>query len=265
MTKRFLSLGCFVALFTLTAFFARAETKLPSILGSHMVLQQGAACPIWGWDDAGTEVTVSFAGQTHTAKAGKDGRWQVSLTAMKANAKGAALTVKGSSTVKLNDVLVGEVWLCSGQSNMGFPVAAANDPDLEQLSANYPNIRLIAVPRMGTQEPQDDFDGQWEACTPDTVGQFSAVGYFFGRQIHQTLNVPVGLIDNAWGGSACEAWIQRNRLEKLPAAKPYMAQWAETEAKFDESKMKADYENKMALWQKRFEKAKSTNKSCKTI
>ena len=114
MTQRLFSLGWTVVLFTFTTIFAQADTKLPSILGSHMVLQQGAACPIWGWDDASTEVTVSFAGQTHTTKAGKDGRWQVSLTAMKANAKGAPLTVKGSSTVKLVDVLVGEVWLCSG-------------------------------------------------------------------------------------------------------------------------------------------------------
>jgi sialate O-acetylesterase len=236
-----------------------ADVRLPSIFGDNMVLQQGLECPIWGWSDPGEKVTITVKGIEHNVVADKSGQWRVKLRKLETSNDPISITIQGKNSIELKNVLIGEVWVCSGQSNMGFPVAAANDPDLEQLSANYPNIRLITVPRVGTQEPKDDFDGQWEACTPDTVGQFSAVGYFFGRQIHQSLNVPVGLIDNAWGGSACEAWIQRNRLEKLPSAKPYMAQWAETEAKFDEAKMKADYENKLALWQKRVEKAKSSN------
>ncbi|MEC8927826.1 MAG: sialate O-acetylesterase, partial [Verrucomicrobiota bacterium] len=201
-----------ILFFTLVPFLVTAETRLPSIIGNHMVLQRDVACPIWGWDDAGREVTVSFAGQTHSTKAGKDGRWQVKLKAMPANAKGATLTIKGSSTHKLGNVLVGEVWVCSGQSNMAWSVDRAYDPDLESLTAKFPNIRLISVPQVGTQEPQKDFKGEWVAATPETVKQFSAVGYFFGRTLHQALDVPVGLIDNAWGGSAAEAWIRRDLL-----------------------------------------------------
>ena len=131
MTKRLLSLSCIVVI--LSAFFVQAETKLPSIIGSHMVLQQGEKCPIWGWDDSDKQVTVEFAGQKHTAKVGDDGRWEVHLDSMKANAKGQTLTIRGSSKIELTDVLVGEVWLCSGQSNMEWRVRQSANPQ-EELS-----------------------------------------------------------------------------------------------------------------------------------
>ena len=156
MTQRLFSLGWAVALFSLTTIFAQAETKLPNILGSHMVLQQGAECPIWGWDEPGTMVTVTFAGQSHNAKAGKEGRWQVNLSAMKANPKGRALTVKGTSTVKLTDVLVGEVWLCSGQSNMEWTVTRSMNAKEEIAAAKHPLIRHIKVPHTLAQTPQSN-------------------------------------------------------------------------------------------------------------
>ena len=133
-------------------------------------------------------------------------------------------------------MLVGEVWICSGQSNMQWAVAQANDADLESLTAKYPEIRLISVPQVGTQEPQDDFKGQWEVCTPETVGGFSAVGYFFGRQLHQTLDVPIGLIDDAWGGSACEAWVRRDLLAADAKYKPLLDRWEEIEKDAPEAK-----------------------------
>ncbi len=134
------------------------------------------------------------------------------------------MTVKGKNTITvLDDVLVGEVWICSGQSNMQMSVNGPNDADLEILAAKFPKIRLISVPQVGTQEPQDDFKGEWELCTPETVAGFSAVGYFFGRQLHETLGVPVGLINDAWGGSACEAWVHRKLLEADPKYKGLMA------------------------------------------
>ena len=123
------------------------------------------------------------------------------------------MTIQGKNTLNFDNILSGEVWICSGQSNMQWSVNAANDSDLEKLSADYSQIRLVSVPRVGTQVPMDDFEGQWEECSPETVGNFSAVGYFFGRQLHTTLNVPIGLINNAWGGSAAEAWIKRDLLE----------------------------------------------------
>ena len=168
-----------------------ADVKVPSIFGSHMVLQQGQNNPVWGKADAGEKVTVTIAGQTHSATAGDDGKWKVKLDPLPAGGP-HTLSIQGNNSIVLEDVLVGEVWLCSGQSNMQWPVAAATDPDLETRTAHYPQIRLITVPQVGTQEPQDDFAGSWQPCTPETVGEFSAVGYFFGRQLHQTLQVPVG-------------------------------------------------------------------------
>ena len=131
------------------------------------------------------------------------------------------------------NILVGEVWLCSGQSNMQWGVSSSDDSDLETLSANYPNIRLISVPQVGTQVPQKDFEGSWEAVNQQSSASFSAVGYYFGRRLHQILQVPVGLIDNSWGGSACEAWIPKDRLMVHPIAQPYMMEWREKERNYD--------------------------------
>ena len=224
MTKRFFSLGCFVALFTLTAFFAQAETKLPSILGSHMVLQQGEVCPIWGWDDADAEVTVSFAGQKHTAKVGDDGRWQINLTAMKANAEGRTLTVKGSTVVELKDVLVGEVWLCSGQSNMEWTVARSTNAKEEIANAKHPLIRHIKIPHRPSAKPESDVKaGGWQPCTPAVVGNFTAVGYYFARNLQDELEVPIGLIGSNWGGTRIEPWIPPVGFKSVPALKTNFA------------------------------------------
>ena len=223
----------FLALFFLCG-SALAELRTPSIIGENMVLQQKHKNPIWGWAEAGEAITVSIAGQTHKTKADKSGAWKVTLNSMEASAKAATLSIKGkSSSLSYPNVLVGEVWICSGQSNMGWAVNGSDDSDLEILTADFPNLRLISVPQVGTQEPQDDFNGQWEATTPEVAKNFSAVGYFFGRRLHQALRVPVGLIDNAWGGSACEAWIPRDRLNATAVAKPYMDQWRETESNYD--------------------------------
>lgn len=236
---------------------ARGDVKLPNIFGSHMVLQQGLNDRVWGTADAGEEITVTIAGQKKTTKAGADGKWSVMLDPLGAGGP-YTMTVKGRNEIKYDDVLVGEVWICSGQSNMQWDVAAANDPDLESLAAHFPNIRLISVPQVGTQEPQSNFDGKWDVCTPDTARSFSAVGYFFGRQLHQTLGVPVGLIDDAWGGSACEAWIRRDRLAADERYQPLMARWDEIEKRFPEDK--AAYEVKLAEWKVAAEKAKNEGK-----
>ena len=252
----------FLILFITLTSFVSADVKLPSIFGDNMVLQQGIENPIWGWADSGEKVTIHIEGHDKKldSMAGESARWQLKLPKLKASNEPIEITIKGKNTITLKNVLIGEVWVCSGQSNMQWPVDASNDPDLEKLSANYPNIRFITVPRIGTQEPQNDFEGQWEACNPETAGQFSAVGYFFGRQLHQTLGVPVGLIDNAWGGSAAEAWIRRDRLDKLPAAKPYMEQWKNTEANYDEAKINADFKKKLAAWETRAKAARESKK-----
>src|SRR5262249_41024204 len=157
-------------------------------------------------------------------------------------------------TITLDDVLVGEVWVCSGQSNMAFAVNQSYDGDLGSLAAKDTQIRLISVPQVGTQEPQDDFKGRWEVCTPETVKTFSAVGYYFGRQLHETLRVPVGLIDDAWGGSACEAWIRRDRLAADPIYKPLLERWEKIEQ--GQPQQAKDYEDKLAAWKAEVAKAK---------
>ncbi len=244
----------------LSAAVARAEIKLSSIIGDNMVLQRGMAVPVWGWAEPWEKVKVTFAGQTHRATAGKDGKWQVKLDAMKANTKPQSMTIKGANTITLKNILVGEVWICSGQSNMAWPVRASNDPDLEIAAAKYPHIRMISVPQVGTQEAQNDFKGQWEACTPEVAANFSAVGYFFGRQLHQTLDVPVGLIDNAWGGSAAEAWIPRDVLAKHDRYGALLKQWDDLAAKYDHDKAMAAYRQRRAKWQDAAKEAKAAGK-----
>jgi sialate O-acetylesterase len=236
---------------------ARADVKLPAIFGSHMVLQQGQKDRVWGSAAPGEEVSVSIGDQTKTAAADKDGKWTVTLDPLPVGGP-LTMTVKGKNTITFDDVLVGEVWICSGQSNMQFSLSASYDGDIEALAAKFPKIRLISVPQVGTQEPQNDFKGQWQVCTPDTARDFSAVGYYFGRQLQETLDVPVGLIDDSWGGSACEAWINRERLAEDEKYKPLLARWEATEKRYPQDK--GDYETKLAAWKEAVEKAKAEGK-----
>ena len=236
---------------------ARADVKVPAVFGSHMVLQRDQKDRVWGWAEPGEEVTVKIAGQSHATKAGADGSWQVMLEPMAAGGP-HVLSIQGKNAINLDDVLVGEVWLCSGQSNMQWPLFLSRDADLEVATAKYPNIRLITVPNFGTQEPQKDFRGAWQTCQSETASGFSAVGYFFGRQLHQTLGVPVGLINDAWGGSACEAWIRRDVLAADPKFERMLKRWEQFEK--DYPRAKADYDLKHAEWKHAAEKAKSEGK-----
>lgn len=249
------TLSC-LALTLMSGSPVRADVKTPAIFGSHMVLQQGQKNRVWGWAADGEEVTVSIDKQKLTAKPGAGGRWQVELEPLAVGGP-YTLTIQGKNTLTFDDVLVGEVWICSGQSNMQWSVNRANDPDLERLTAKFPKIRLITVPNVGTQEVQTDFKGAWTACTPDTVDNFSAVGYFFGRQLHQTLDVPVGLINNAWGGSACEAWINRDLLAKEGKYDELLARWKAEEENLP--KAIEEYKDKYAKWEIAAREAKDKN------
>ncbi|MBM80216.1 MAG: sialate O-acetylesterase [Planctomycetaceae bacterium] len=244
---------CLTALVLSIASIANADVTLPNIFGSHMVLQQGQKNKVWGWADAGENVTVTIGGQTHSATADKDGNWSVKLESMKVGSGPHKMSVQGKNEVSFDDILVGEVWICSGQSNMAWSVDRANDPKLEILAAKFPNIRLISVPQVGTQEPQKNFTGEWARCSPETVGQFSAVGYFFGRQLHQTLGVPIGLIDNAWGGSACEAWIPRDVLKAEGRYEELLKKWTDVEADYD-------YDALLTKYKERAKKARAAGK-----
>ena len=240
---------------------AEAELKLPAIVGDQMVLQQKQANPIWGWDQPGTEVKVSFGDQSKSAKADATGRWSVKLDPMPASADGAVLTISGTSKRELQDVVVGEVWMCSGQSNMAWPVANDWKFEVESLASNHPGIRLISVPQVGTQEMQSDFNGKWEAATPESVKNFSAVGFFYGRYLHEILGVPVGLIDNAWGGSAAEAWIRRDTIEKDDRFKALIDDWKQREELAQSDEAKEKHEQVMKKWKERVAKAKAEGKA----
>ncbi|MEI6366688.1 MAG: sialate O-acetylesterase [Planctomycetota bacterium] len=235
-----------------------AEVSLNNMFGDHMVLQQGIGNKVWGKADPSEPITVTFGSQVHSTTAGADGMWSVLLNPVAEYGGPHTLTVKGKNTVTFNDVLIGEVWVCAGQSNMQWGINSANDADLEKASAKLPMIRLLSVPQVGTQEPQSNFNGKWAVCTPETVANFSAVGYLFGRQLQQTLGVPVGLINNAWGGSAAEAWVKRDTLKANEKLKPLHDRWTKMEASYEVSK--ADFEAKMVQWKAASEKAKADGK-----
>jgi len=238
-----------------------AELKLPAIIGDHMVLQQKLADPIWGWDTPGAKVTVTFAGQTKTAEVGVDGKWLVKLDPLAANEQPQSLHISdGLQTIEVADVLIGEVWMCSGQSNMGFSVRGDWNADVELAAANFPKLRLVTVPPVGTQELQENFKGAWSATTPNTAANFSAVGFFFGRYLHQVLGVPVGLINNSWGGSAAEAWVRRASLESDARFAPLMERTVKEEADKQSEKGRADYAAAMEQYKAEADKAKAENR-----
>lgn len=216
MPHRVLALHLCFTLFCMTTAELQAETKLPSIIGSNMVLQRDQAVPIWGWDDPGTKVTVKFAGQTISSTANDEGRWHIRLKPLKA-AESLEMTIQGTSQVKLSNVAVGEVWLCSGQSNMEWTVSNSNNPKEEIAAADFPGIRHIKIPHTPKATPQTDVPSSgWQPTSPQTVGSFTAVGYFFGRKLHQELGVPIGLIGSNWGGTRIEPWTPPVGFKKVP-------------------------------------------------
>ena len=194
-----------------------AAVTLPSVLNAHMVLQRDRPVPVWGWADAGEKVVVSFAGQAKEVITGADGRWQVNLDAMPASAEPRTMVIKGTNELKLDDVLVGEVWIGSGQSNMQWSVEASADPQNEIAAANHPGIRLFLVPLVSSPVPMKNVEASWTACSPQTVPKFSAVLYYMGRHLHRELNVPVGLIASSWGGSRIEPWTPVEGFEQVPS------------------------------------------------
>ncbi len=235
---------------------ARADVKLPAMFSDHAVLQRDMPVPVWGWAEPGEEVTVAIAGQTHKATADEKGKWSVKLEPLSLG-EPLTLVVEGKNRLERNDILVGEVWVCSGQSNMEWTVANASNSELEIPAANRPNIRVITVTGPGSQTRVEDCNGKWEAVTPESIKDFSAVGYFFGRELQDHIGVPIGLIDNSWGGSACDAWIRRDKFEGNPVLQPVLERWAKTESEYDELKEMAKHKEALQNWQKKADAAKA--------
>lgn len=196
---------------------AGADVRLASIFSDHMVLQRDRPIRIWGWADPRQSVTVTLGDATATATADESGRWQAELPARAASAQPVSLTVRAGNAITLEDILIGEVWLCSGQSNMEWTVALSTNAPQEIAAADHPLIRHIKVPHAPATTPQETFEGQWQICSPATAGAFTACGYFMARDLLEELQVPIGLINSSWGGTRIEPWTPPAGFAQVPA------------------------------------------------
>lgn len=218
---------------------ARAEVKPNPLFTDGMVLQRNTEVPIWGTANRGEQVTVQFQGQAATTRAGKDGNWKVLLRNLKAGGP-FEMTIKGENTLELKNVLVGEVWLCSGQSNMAWPLERSASAERHIAESRNPNIHLFQVAFNHTDTPVKEVKGQWVECGPETVAKFSAVAYFFGRDLQKNLGVPVGLIQSAVGGTPSEAWTSRRTLEGNSAFRKILQNYAEAVKNYPQAKEQYD-------------------------
>lgn len=242
---------------------ARAEVKLPGIFGNQMVLQRDIALPVWGWAEPGETVKVAFGSQSKTATADAQGKWSVTLNPVKAGGP-FTLRVQGSkNTIEKTDILVGEVWLCSGQSNMAMTVGGVLNKDAEIAASDYPKIRLFTVPRKTAVTPQDNCGGDWKVCGPKTVPGFSAAAYFFGRRLHQELGVPVGLIDSSWGGTPIQAWTSLNTHQASPDLQPMLENLKKAIASWNPEAASQRFKQEVAKWEAAAAKAKAEGKEFK--
>jgi sialate O-acetylesterase len=244
---------------------ADADVTLAPIFGDHAVLQRDKPVPVWGTSAAADSVAVTFHGQTAKATAGADGRWKLSLGPFAASAEPADLVVAGRSTVTLHDVVVGDVWLCSGQSNMEFTVDDGGDTyrvdraNAEVAAANFPMIRQLKVERtVATAPAQMVKTGGWQAASPATVGQFTAVGYFFARDIHRAVGVPIGIIDSPWGGTPVESWMSDAARNSTSIGAELDARWKRELAEWPPERV-ARYSADLAAWEKGQDDAKKNH------
>lgn len=232
-----------------------ANVRLPALISDHMLLERRMPDRIWGWADAGEAVSVSFRGQEVSTKADSAGKWEVFLMPMEAG-PAADMTVKGNNQLMIHDVLVGEVWVGSGQSNMALPLLRAANPEEETAQADYPEIRLFQVKRAEEERPVDDVQGEWMLCSPQSVPHFSAVGYFFARALYRDLHVPIGFIHSSVGGTPVEAWTRHEALAAEPAVHVVFDEWQRNLEEYPAAK--AQYDKEMADWRPKADAAKAS-------
>jgi len=233
----------------------QAEVRLPDILGDSMVLQQNQKVPIWGFAEVGETVVVTFQRQKITVVTDEKGKWRVDLKPLKADFTPQTLTIEGKNKIELKNILVGEVWLVSGQSNMQWTLFQSNDGAAEVAKANHPNIRLFNVSREVAFRKKQGKLGEWKNCNPESVKDFSGAGYYFGVELQKTLNVPIGLINSSYGGSQAEAWTPVEYLSANPDLKATVERtkiWDE-----ERPKVRADYDEAIKKWREESEKQKA--------
>ena len=207
----------FIFLLCVLSQMVHARLELPKVIGSNMVLQRNALSPIWGKGDPRSEVTVAISGQVKKTKVLDNGKWIVNLDPIKTGGPYEMKITSPSDEVTLTNILVGEVWVCSGQSNMEWSVKGSKNPGEEIDNAKYPSIRLFHVPRKASSFPESDCNSSWKECSPENIPNFSAVAYYFGRHLHNELKVPIGLIGSAWGGTRIEPWTPVSGFDSVPS------------------------------------------------
>lgn len=206
-----------VVVLSMIASSASAEVKLPALFTDHMVVQRDQPLKVWGWADPSESVVVSIGNSKATAVADATGKWHLELPPMPANKSPSSLIIQGTNRIEIKDILVGEVWVCSGQSNMEWSVAASMNPQEEIAAANHPLIRHIKVPLVPSMIPLENFQSSWQVCSPNTAAGFTAVGYYMARDLSIKLDIPVGLINSSWGGTRVEPWIPPVGFQRVEA------------------------------------------------
>jgi sialate O-acetylesterase len=237
----------FFAIFLTSYSLCEGQLKLPSFFSDHMVFQRGQKINVRGMAEPGTTITISLNGKTAKGKANEEGHWLISLPAMKEGGPYELEVKAGDEKIVLKDVYIGEVWIASGQSNMWWPVSESMNAEKEIKEANYPQIRLLQVPLKTSTELQWDVECKWQVCSPETVKDFSAVAYFFARELYKNLNVPIGMIHSSVGGTPAEAWTSYKTLKSNPKFKPLLEIWKK-------------YDQEVKKWQRDVEKAKMEGK-----
>src|SRR6266496_1072366 len=237
---------------------AYGAVKLPALISDHMVLQQGMPVRIWGAADPGESVRVEFQGQSVSAKARENGKWEAWLKPLSA-AGPLEMTIAASNRIVIKDVMVGEVWVGSGQSNMEFVLSNAVNHDEEIARADYPLVHLFHVKRIVADQPAEDVTGTWEVCSPKSVERFSAVEYFFGRHLHQNLHLPVGLIESDWGGTPAQSWTSAPALKADPALKFILDDWDRVMTNYPTAK--EAYDKRLEAWNEAASKARAEGKT----
>ena len=239
---------------------ACGELKIPAIFGNSMVLQRDQPIHVWGWANADSEIKIRIAEQTHTTKTNGDGRWDVMLTPLKAGGP-LEMTITGDGrSVSLTEILVGEVWLCSGQSNMAMTVTGVHHAEEEIATADIPSLRMFTVKSGHSTQPQTDCEGNWVNSHPHTVGSFSATAYFFGKRLHEELNVPIGLINSSVGGTSIESWTSLPAQRAAKEIVPRLQAWEEEDRMYEAATAEARYEKQLAAWQVQKEEAEKAGR-----
>ena len=238
-----------MALLAIASPYCHADVSVPSLFSDHMVLQRDKPVRIWGWADPGETVNVKLDGMTAEIIADDSGEWKLSLPSMPAGGP-HAMHISGNNDIRIEDVLIGEVWVASGQSNMEWPVGKSTNADLVTLAARRaPGIRYVQVRNRGSQSPQRETDRNWQVISPATVGDLSGVAYAFAEVLNDVLGVPVGIIENSWGASAAESWVDRDVIVNDPQLRNIHEEWLQIEAAYDPAAEEAAYAERLAEWE----------------